>query len=169
MIKPIIAAAMLSLGIAGAAVPTALAQATKSSTSKAEFVRMAASGDMFEIESSKLALSKADSADIKQLAQTLIDDHTASSKKLMSIANEKPPASLEKKHAEMLAKLKSASGQEFTRAFMSMQMQAHKGAVDLFEQYSKDGDDAKLKAFAAETLPVLRGHLQHVQKLQKNG
>lgn len=169
MLKPILAAAMLSLGALATAPSPALAQASKASVSKSEFVRMAASGDMFEIESGKLALSKADGADIKQFAQKLIDDHTAASKKLMSIADEKPPATLDKKHADMLEKLKAASGKEFTQAFLTMQLQAHKEAVDLFERYSKEGDDAKLKSFATETLPALRGHLQDVQKLQKSG
>ena len=87
----------------------------------------------------------------------------------MSIADQKPPATLDKKHADMLEKLKAASGKEFTQAFLTMQMQAHKEAVDLFERYSKEGDDAKLKSFATETLPALRAHLQEVQKLQKSG
>lgn len=169
MLKPVIAAAMLSMSAAALAPAPALAQASKASISKAEFVRMAASGDMFEIESGKLALSKADGADVKQFAQKLIDDHTAASKKLMSFTDEKPPATLDKKHADLLGKLKSASGKEFTQTFVAQQVQAHKEAVELFERYAKDGDDAKLKSFANETLPALREHLQHAQKLQKGG
>jgi putative membrane protein len=169
MFKPIVAAAMLSISAVALAPSPVLAQASKASLSETEFVRMAASGDMFEIESGKLALSNADDPQIKQFAQKLIDDHTAASKKLMSLTDKKPPATLDKKHADMLQKLKAASGKEFTRAFVSMQVQAHKEAIDLFERYSKDGDDAKLKAFATQTLPGLRAHLQEVQKLQKNG
>lgn len=169
MLKPVIAAAMLSLAIPAVAPATALAQASKASLTKAEFVRMAASGDMFEIESGKLALSNADNADVKQFAQKLIDDHTAASKKLMSLTDQKPPATLDKKHADLLGKLKSASGKAFTQSFINDQVQAHKEAVELFERYAKDGDDAKLKSFANETLPALREHLQHAQKLQKSG
>ncbi|MBX9758383.1 MAG: DUF4142 domain-containing protein [Beijerinckiaceae bacterium] len=169
MLKPVIAAAMLSLSAAALAPAPALAQASKASVTKAEFVRMAATGDMFEIESGKLALSNADSADVKQFAQKLIDDHTAASKKLMSLSDQKPPATLDKKHADLLAKLKSASGKEFTHTFITQQVQAHREAVELFEHYAKDGDDAKLKSFASDTLPALREHLQHAQKLQKSG
>jgi putative membrane protein len=169
MLKPVIAAAMLSLAIPALVPAPALAQASKASLTKAEFVRMAASGDMFEIESGKLALSNADSAEVKQFAQKLIDDHTAASKKLMSFTDQKPPATLDKKHADMLSKLKSSTGKEFTQTFITLQLQAHKEAVQLFEQYAKDGDDAKLKSFASDTLPALREHLQHAQKLQKSG
>jgi putative membrane protein len=168
MFKPIFAAAMLSLSAVALAPSPALAQAPKASLGQAEFARMAASGDMFEIESSKLALSKAEDPQIKQFAQKLIDDHMASSKKLMSVADQKPPAMLDRKHAVMLEKLKAASGKAFTQAFVSMQVQAHKEAIDLFERYSKQGDDAKLKAFATQTLPTLRAHLQDVERLQKN-
>lgn len=136
---------------------------------KAEFVRMAASGDMFEIQSSKLALTKSDDPAIKKFAQMIVSDHMAASKKLMSIAGEKPPTMLDKKHADMMDKLNAASGREFTQLYVSMQITAHKEAIDLYERYSKTGDDAKVKAFAAETLPTLRAHLQSVEKMQKSG
>lgn len=170
MIKPLFVAALLSMGVAAAAPAIQLAQAqtAKPANAKSEFARMAASGDMFEIESSKLALGKSDDAAVKKFAQMLIDDHTAASKKLMSMSDEKPPAAMDKKHMDMLEKLRSADGKQFTQLFVSMQLQAHKEAVDLFESYSKNGDDAKLKSFASETLPRLRAHLQEAQKLQKS-
>ena len=39
-------------------------------------------------------------------------------------------------------------------------------AVDLFKAYAKDGDTPRLKAFAADLLPTLVGHLEHVKKLK---
>ncbi len=169
MLKPILTAAFLSVGAMTMAPQAALSQAASASMMKPEFVRMAASGDMFEIESSKLALSKSDDPAIKKFAQMIVTDHMAASKKLISIASEKPSATLDKKHADMMDKLKAASGREFTQLYVTMQLTAHKEAIDLYERYSKTGDDAKLKAFAMATLPTLRAHLQAVEKMQKSG
>jgi putative membrane protein len=48
-----------------------------------------------------------------------------------------------------------------------MQVSAHKDAVSLFERYSKDGDNADLKAFAGKYLPHLQEHLKMAQDLDK--
>jgi len=48
-----------------------------------------------------------------------------------------------------------------------MQVSAHKDAVSLFERYSKESDNAELKAFAAKTLPYLQMHLKMAQDLAK--
>jgi putative membrane protein len=37
---------------------------------------------------------------------------------------------------------------------------AHKEAVSLFEQESKNGKDAETRAWAAKTLPVIQEHLK---------
>ena len=44
-----------------------------------EFVNASAVGDLMEIETSKLALMKADNPKSKQFAQKMIDDHTETS------------------------------------------------------------------------------------------
>jgi putative membrane protein len=46
-----------------------------------------------------------------------------------------------------------------------MQKAAHTDAVSLFETYAKDGDNAALKSFAAETLPTLNMHQDMIQKV----
>ena len=46
-----------------------------------------------------------------------------------------------------------------------MQVSAHKDAVSLFERYTKSGNNADLKAFAAKTLPHLRDHLKMAEDL----
>lgn len=168
MLKPILVAACLSVVGAALAAPPVQAQAIVAGAAKSDFIRLASSGDMYEIESSKLALAKADNAAIKKIAQMLISDHTALSKKLMSLAGAKVPPALGKKHADMLEKLKAANGAEFTKLYIAQQIQAHKEAIDLFERYAKAGDDVQLKSFATETLPRLRSHLQEVQKMQKS-
>src|SRR3712207_474688 len=50
------------------------------------FVPMAASSDLFEIQSSQLALSRSQSQPIRQFAQMMVTDHTRMSQQLMAAA-----------------------------------------------------------------------------------
>jgi putative membrane protein len=140
-----------------------------------DFVTLAAQSDMLEIESSKLALAKSDNAKTKQFADKMIKDHTATSNELKAlVSGGKVPASLppklDKAHQEKLEKLdkfNKLNGRDFTKEYDDMQVSAHKDAVSMFERYSKEGDSAELKAFAAKHLPHLQEHLKMAQALDK--
>jgi putative membrane protein len=138
------------------------------------FLQKVSASNQFEIQSSQMALQKSQDSDIKSFAQDMIDDNTKAGDQLKQTlqqagANQTPPEgmTLDSKHQEMLNKLKSASGKEFDRMYVQQQRQAHKEAVSLFQTYAKNGKDEKLKNFAQETLPTLKEHEQHVQKLGK--
>jgi putative membrane protein len=137
-----------------------------------DFVTLAAQSDMLEIDSSKLALTKSDNAKTKQFADKMIKDHTATSNELKAlVTGGKVPASLpptlDKAHQEKLDKLNKLNGRDFTKEYDYMQLAAHKDAVSMFERYSKEGDSADLKAFAAKHLPHLQEHLKMAQALDK--
>jgi putative membrane protein len=136
-----------------------------------DFVTKASIANQFEIDSSKLALDKAQNADVKSFAQTMVDDHTKTGEKLQkalesSNSNAKPAMALDDKHQKLLDKLQAKSGNDFDREYMSVQTDAHKEAVSLFTDYSKTGKDKPLKDFASQTLPTLKDHLTHVKDLK---
>ena len=66
----------------------------------------------------------------------------------------------------MLDELKGKSGKDFDQSYDQTQVKAHQDAVVLFEAYSRAGDDAELKRWAAKTLPNLKQHLTMAQKLK---
>lgn len=136
---------------------------------KADFVKQVAISDMFEIESSKLAQERAD-APSKTFAAKMIKDHTRTSTELKGIAaNAKldVPSTMDSAHQGKIDKLKGLQGADFDREYDSMQLDAHKTAVGLFERYAKSGDDKDLKSFAAKHLPHLKEHLKMAQDLPK--
>jgi len=137
-----------------------------------DFVTEAAQSDMLEIESSKLALTKADSDKSKQFADRMIKDHTETSTELKGLiaagkVQVNLPASLDKAHKDKLDKLAKLSGKDFTREYNDLQLAAHKDAVSLFERYGKSGENQALKAFASQHLPHLQAHLMMAQDLNK--
>jgi putative membrane protein len=144
------------------------AQLLGGAPSTAEFVSTAAVSGMFEVESSKLAQQKGD-ADSKKFAARMVTDHSkagAELKKIAANAKIEVPKALDSAHQSKLDKLKSLTGAQFNSEYDSIQVSAHKDAVSLFERYSKGGDQAQLKAFAAKTLPTLQHHLKMAQELK---
>jgi putative membrane protein len=137
-----------------------------------DFVQKVAISDMFEIESSKLAQQKAVAAPVKSFASEMVKDHsktTAELKGLVSKGQVKVPlpTAMDDSHKSKLDKLKSLSGADFDKQYVSDQQSAHKDAVDLFERYAKGGDHADLKTWAGKTVPALRHHKEMADKLPK--
>jgi putative membrane protein len=137
------------------------------------FVRQAAVSDIYEIQASQLAQTKATSADVKSFASRMIADHTKTSDQLKSIVSSKSgltvPKMLDARHKTLLSRLRSASGASFDSLYAQQQLQAHQQAVMLFTAESQNGKDADLKRFATDTLPTLQQHLSMAQQLPKGG
>lgn len=132
-----------------------------------DFVDKAAAGGMFEVDSSKIAEDKAQDQSVKDFAQKMIDDHGAANAKLETIAGEqklKVPTELDAKHKSDLEALQN-SKDPLDGSYVQMQRDAHSDAVKLFESYAKDGDNAQLKTFAAETVPTLKMHQEMIEKI----
>jgi putative membrane protein len=166
----IIAMWLRNLLVAGALLGTPVpAHAQQAAVSAQDFVAAAASSNKFEARSSKMALKASTNKDVKSFAQEMIDDHSRASKGLKAAAkaeNMEIPKALDDKHQAMLTALEGKKGAEFDRIYIDEQTKAHDEAVNLFTAYSQSGDKPKLKAFAAETLPTLKKHQEHVKKLQ---
>jgi putative membrane protein len=143
---------------------------TQSAPSAQDFVNKVAISDMFEIQSSQLALSKQPDKDTKPFAQKMVTDHRKTSKELKSLVDGGKvkatlPSALDTQHQKMLDDLKAKSGKDFDQSYDQVQVKAHQDAVVLFNAYAKDGDDPELKKWAAKTLPHLERHLTMAQKL----
>jgi putative membrane protein len=148
-------------GRAGAA--DARAGASTLARADRDFVMEAAMAGMAEVEAGRLAARKASSPAVKQFAQKMVDDHTASNAELMQLAQGKgvmPPGELDRSHRKAMDGLEKRSGDDFDKAYMKMQVADHQKAVSLFEKQAKNGKDAELKQWAQAKLPVLREHLQ---------
>lgn len=136
---------------------------------KATFVSTVASAGKFEIDSSKLALDKAKSKDVKAFARMMIKDHTKAGKRLSAIVKKEgmaaPSDMLSPQDDAAMKQLTSASDADFEKTYVDLQTKAHRDAVALFKSYAANADDKPLGRFARKTLPTLEMHLDHVQKL----
>jgi putative membrane protein len=133
------------------------------------YVQKAAASDQFEIQSSRIASQKSGNPDVKTFAQMMIHDHTKSTAKMSAAVKSDgltpPAAALDPVHDEQLQSLQKASGPAFDRLYMDMQVKGHTQALQLHRSYSQFGDDAKLKAVAAEIVPVVSHHLDEAKRI----
>jgi putative membrane protein len=139
------------------------------SPTTADFVKEAATSDMFEIQSSQIAQERGNALE-KTFAGTMIKDHTKTTDDLKSMVSSGDlkadlPTALDSSHQSEFDKLKSLNGADFSSRYDSDQVSGHKDAVSLFERYAKSGDNPKLKEWADKTLPTLRHHLEMAQDL----
>lgn len=135
------------------------------------YMSMAAGGDQFEIQSSQIALAKASSADVRNFAQMLINDHTLMSSKLMAAASASglgaPAPMLTPDQQRMLNELQAApAGFSFDQLFLRDQVMAHEMALALHSNYASAGDNPALRAVAAGAVPVIQTHLTTALQLQ---
>ena len=113
----------------------------------ADFVNEAATSDMFEIQSSKLA-SDQTQGNTQSFAKQMVTDHSKTTSELQGLApaaNVPLPKQMTTSQEDMLDKLKGLKGNDFAKQYMDDQVSAHKGAVSLFERYGKGGDNDQLK------------------------
>lgn len=132
------------------------------------FMTTAAEDGMFEVEAGKIAASKAQDAAVKQYGQEMASDHTRASNELKQLAQKENvtlPNEPGAAHKQKLEKLKGLSGAEFDREYMTMMVEAHQKAVDLFQNQANTGNKADVKAFASKTLPTLKEHLEDAKSI----
>jgi putative membrane protein len=146
----------------------ALNSYTEAAGNQYSFVTSVGQAGMAEVALANLALSKSQSEDVKQFAQTMIADHSKAGDELRALAAKKnftfpaEPSAEQKGNAEALASL---SGAAFDKAYIQTAIADHEAAVSLFETEAKSGADPDVKAWAAATLSTIKAHLAKAQAL----
>jgi len=136
-----------------------------------DFVAKAAASDMFEVESSKVALSRSNNAEVKQFAQMMIDAHTKSTADLKAAIAASgqaitPPAALPTDLQTKLDALKSADAADFDLRYLNDQVDGHDAALNLVQRYANDGDVPQIKDTAIALAPVVQAHYTEVKALR---
>ena len=137
------------------------AQSGASEADKA-FVAKVSQGGHYEVEASKLALTKAQAQDVKDLAYSEVHDHDLVGKRLKAVsAAEHVPIvpALNAEFSGKLEHLRSLSGADFDAAYLSDMDAIHDKDEKLFAQEAIDGGAQDYKAFAAQTDPIVKRHI----------
>lgn len=133
------------------------------------YARMAGAGDLYEIESSRLAQQKAGSGAVRQFGQMMIEHHMMTTQQLTSAARAAgmtpPPPALAPKQQRMIDELRGLSGAKFDAAYLRQQRMAHQEALALHSGYAENGDNAVLRKVAAAAVPIVQRHIDQLAQL----
>ncbi|NCD71949.1 DUF4142 domain-containing protein [Mucilaginibacter agri] len=136
--------------------------------SDAKFATDAAVGGMAEVALGKLALEKSTNPSVKEFATMMVSDHGKANEKLMALAKTKNitlPMAVDEDHQKKMDELSKKTGSDFDKAYVDAMVDGHKKTLDLMNGEAKDGKDAELKAFATETAPIVKAHLDAINKI----
>lgn len=133
-----------------------------------------------EIAAAKLA-QRSGTSKVKDLAKTVLTDHQASDRKLMSFAKQhkiaklpKPAAQseedrqMEQQNKQAMAKLRTLKGEDFDRQFLQIMMQGHQRELAMTDPLIGQTQNAQIQSMLRERRDVLQKHLTAAQELLGN-
>lgn len=132
-----------------------------------DFLEEASAMGVAEIETAKTALEQSKNAEVRAFAERMIKDHAAANEKMAKLATDQDveisdEAKLMDKARAMI--LEARDGESFDAAYANNQVGAHERSIELFERAARS-DNAEVAAFAKNTLPKLKEHLEEARKL----
>lgn len=167
MFRPLLALALAAIAAPAQAQSMAevakVPQGVRVSAATEQFVRAAAIGDMYQIESGRLVIERSDQAEFREFARRTIDEHTRASEELGAIAQRNDlrlPDHVDHEHRNRLGELQHASDLEFEQLYRNQQLEVYGSAIRLFENYANKGEHQELRTYAAKALPALKKHLR---------
>jgi putative membrane protein len=127
------------------------------------FATKAAQGGLAEVELGKLARDKAQSDDVKQFGQKMVDDHSKANDDLKQIAqknNMTLPTDVSAKDRANIDRLSKLSGAAFDKAYMRDMVADHTKDSAEFHTEANSGSNSELKDFAGKYAPTIDEHLK---------
>jgi putative membrane protein len=132
------------------------------------YVMKAGASDLYEIQSSQIALRKSRNQQVRNLATMLISHHRMTTRDVTAAARRERlrpmPPMLEPHQRAMIAVLNRTS-RGFDRAFLDQQRTAHDQALQLHMNYSARGDAPALRAAAATAVPIIQRHIARIDAI----
>lgn len=157
---------------AAAAIGGFVAPVTAQESADAKFLMQAIQDNMAEVKIGDFAKEHATSDDAKDYGKMLANDHAKALQKHASVAREKGitvPTEVTAEQKATFDKLSKLSGAEFTREFGEAMVTDHQKAIAAYQKEAMTGTDKDIVELAKDTLPTLKEHLEHAQKLAAGG
>jgi len=136
-----------------------------------QFVDFAAQTDMVEANLGQLAADAASAQPIKDYAQMLVTDHTADYHQLQDLAkqaNLNVPSAIDDEHQKMIAPFQKLKGAAFDKKYSAEMVAGHTKAIAIYKKEADDAQNAALKSYAQQALPVLQKHEDGAKDLGKS-
>lgn len=116
----------------------------------------------------ELAGEQAASADVKAVAQKMVDDQaqmTDQFEKLAAAKNVQLPTEPSADVRQQLDDLGKLNGSEFDQKFLAEEVEQHRNNIEFYSEGAKRASDPELKSLAETSLVILRMHLDKLARL----
>jgi putative membrane protein len=128
-----------------------------------------------DIETGSFAAKRAHSKAVRDYAAMLVHDHTMVRQQGRDLAKKlgvtpTPPAddAGARAHAETMAALRSARGQEFDRVFLQREVDFHRNVIEAIQTTLLPAiKNEELKALVVKVAPAFQAHMIAAEQLQK--
>ncbi|PRY10973.1 putative membrane protein [Pontibacter ummariensis] len=133
------------------------------------FAAEAASGSMLEVQLGEVALERAVSPEVKELAEELVQANQQLLGELREVADESQfvlPSTMGERHNEIYQEITAKTGLAFDLAYVNRLVREHQDLVERYEDIAKNGKVLALQQYASKQLPLLRQHQQLVEELE---
>jgi putative membrane protein len=164
---------LAGLAIAALQAPLALAEANEHKAdgivSDSEFLRRAMTAGDSEVRLGQIARQQATDSDVRLLADQLVADHGRSNSLIGSLARDRHvdlPADLPASQNMRVDDLSKRTGGDFDLDYLEGVRVDQEAMVGLFSTEANTGNDADVRRFATQHLPIMQAHLQRVVALQ---
>lgn len=132
------------------------------------FLQAVTGSNLFEIQSSRVALSASTTPAVRSYAQMLLDDHLAARNQVAALALTRGvplPKALPPELQLKVVTLSGLNSAAFDAAYLQEQVLAHQLTLSLIQNERTAGRDPSVTAFAERQAPVIQGHLQRARTL----
>ncbi len=132
------------------------------------FAKDAAHGGMAEVKLGKLAQDNGSSEAVKTFATRMVAEHTKTADKLKEAAAQEHiplPTDLAAKDQANYDRLSKLSGADFDRAYAQDMVKDHEQDLRDFQREANHGNDDLIRAFAAQTVPMIQQHLEQAKEM----
>ncbi|WP_130834653.1 DUF4142 domain-containing protein [[Erwinia] mediterraneensis] len=139
------------------------------STGDEKALKDMAQANINEIAAAKIALSKAQSSEVKAFAQQMVNDHGDALSKVQTVARQKGvalPTEPDAMHKATAASLEKQSGDAFDKMYMeNAGTKDHQMVLSTLQSDAKKITDPDVKMLADAHTPVVEQHLKSAQQM----
>ena len=133
------------------------------------YVQLVGQGGLAEVALARAADGRAAHEGVKRFARRMVDDHGRANARLADAAGGVKlvlPSQPSAEQQAAQARLEGLDGAAFDAAYLDHQRVTHQKTVQLLLWELNSGQTPALQQHAADSLPVVLDHLEHVQYLQ---
>lgn len=143
----------------------------------AEIASVAVTANQIDVDYGKIAMDRSKNKDVREFANTMINDHNAVIKMAVDLANKlgvvpqdnAVTQSLLNQSKETTKKLKSLKGKAFDKAYINNEVAYHKAVIGAVRDLLiPQTQNKELKELLQTAMPILETHLHHAEMAQKN-